>query len=425
MKQLVILGGGASGLMAAITAARILRNSPNSEDIEITIVERLEKVGRKLLATGNGRCNLSNQDMGLRHFHSQHISLAEQILQAYPLANTLQFFEELGLLLKTEDNGRIYPYCLQAAVVLDVLRNQALQLGIQERCGMEISEIFPRRKGFLLKSKAGANLQADVLVMASGGCASSKLGSDGSGYTFMKKAGHTVSNLFPAITQLKTEPELVKSLQGIKIPVGFQLQMQGEVLYQDQDEVLFTEYGISGPAAFGAARVVNTQLEEKGKRQPLYAVLDFLPDFSLEECTDRLTKRKAYFPTANMEQYMLGLINKRVGQAVLKQAGFKLSDPLQLVTPEGIRRLVQRLKGLQIRCIGTQSFQNAQVTAGGVHLHQFRTDTLESSVVPGLFACGELLDVDGDCGGYNLQWAWSSGYIAGKGAAEKLALTKA
>ena len=211
-KNIVILGGGASGFMAAIQAASQLQN----KGVEIKILERCDKVGRKILATGNGRCNLTNSNMSLDFFYGGNRALISSVLQQFTLDDTLDFFAELGL-WTTEENGKIYPYSLQASTVLDLLRQRAAELGVIEVCSFEVTAIQKVQKGFLLKNKQGESVGADVLIMAAGGCASPSLGSNGTGHRLMASLGHRVTDLFPAITQIRTETDVVKSIQGIKV----------------------------------------------------------------------------------------------------------------------------------------------------------------------------------------------------------------
>jgi len=405
-------------LMAAIATAKQLKKT--GKQANVTILERCDKVARKLLATGNGRCNLTNMNMGIEFFHGNNLEIVEKILSKFTLTDTLEFFENIGLMIKKEADGKVYPYSLQASAVLDVLRNAALDLGVVEKCSFEVVSLSELRKGFMIKSKSGETVNADIVIMAAGGCASPKLGSNGTGHRLIESVGHRTSEVFPAITQVKTEPEIVKSLQGIKVDGILSLKIGNKQVHEESGEVLFTEYGISGPVAFNIARKVGEEVKSKGGRADITVSIDLIPEMSGDEILNMLIKRAERYKGKIAEHFVLGLINKRVGQAVLKISDIKLADNVADLKIEQLAKLAKNFKGMKLKCIGTQSFQNAQVTAGGALLEEFSGETLESLKNPELFACGEILDVDGDCGGYNLQWAWSSGYVAGHEAAEKI-----
>lgn len=415
-RNLVILGGGASGLMAAICAAEVLQEQIQKGAVQIQILERCDKVGRKILATGNGRCNLTNSNMDLSYFYGGNPALVSSVMEQFPLEDTLQFFAGLGL-WTTEENGKIYPYSLQASTVLDLLRQRAAELGVVEKCSFEVSAIQSMKPGFLLKSKQGESVGVDILIMAAGGCASPSLGSNGTGHRLMTALGHQLTDLFPAITQIRTETDVVKSIQGIKVNGVLTLKEGATVCGRETGEILFTEYGISGPPAFQLARIVGEAVRDKKKRD-IYAYIDFMPETDSQTLLGMLQTRAAAYQRKTLEQFMLGLFNKRIGQVFVKAINKKLTDKVEYMQEKDWAALARAIKNFRFHCIGTQSFQNAQVTAGGVSAHEFDCKTLLSKKVPGLYACGEVLDVDGACGGYNLQWAWSSGFVAGRSAAQ-------
>ncbi len=414
-KNIVILGGGASGFMAGIQAATMLQKQIQNEEVRIQILERCDKVGRKILATGNGRCNLTNSNMSLEHFYSGNPVLVASVIEQFTLDDTLDFFAELGL-WTTEENGKIYPYSLQASTVLDLLRQRAADLGIIEVCSFEVAGIQRMPQGFLLKNKQGESVGADILIMAAGGCASPSLGSNGTGHRLMASLGHQVTDLFPAITQIRTETDIVKSIQGIKVNGILTLKEGATVLGTEEGEILFTEYGLSGPPAFQLARIVGEAVRGKKKRE-IFAYIDFMPEHGTSTVMKMLETRAVAYKGKTLEQFMLGLFNKRIGQVMIKTINKKLTDKVEEIQYKEWAALARAVKNMRFHCIGTQSFQNAQVTAGGVSAYEFDEETLASKKVPGLYACGEVLDVDGACGGYNLQWAWSSGFVAGRSAA--------
>lgn len=419
MKELYIIGGGASGLISAISAFEELKRAGFERRVSISILERKDKVGRKLLATGNGRCNLTNKNMDIKFYYSDCLEAVDKVISDFDISMTIEFFEGLGLMTRCGEEGKIYPYSLQASSVLDVLRGKAGEYGINEICSSDISRVSAQREEFILKDRGGKTYRADSVIMAPGGCASPNLGSDGSGFKLMTELGHKLNRVFPAITQIKTETDVVKSIQGIKVEGALDIVIDGVSVRRETGEILFTEYGISGPAVFKVARLVGDTVG-KNKHKNILAVIDLMPEIDKDSLLEILKKRVEIFKNKNMDEFMTGTVNKRIGQTIVKMSGLRLSDPVLLLDSEKMSRLCNNIKGFTLKCIGTQSFQNAQVTAGGISLKEFDKETLQSRLVRGLFACGEILDADGECGGYNLQWAWSSGYKAGKHAAEYL-----
>ena len=365
--QVIIIGGGASGLMAAITAARNGR--------QVTLLERQARVGRKLLATGNGRCNLTNQNMGLPYYHGQAPDFARPALEALDLDATLDFFHSLGLLTTAEDNGRVYPYSDQA--------------------------------GFLVSS-AEETLPADRVIVCCGGMAGGKLGGTRSGYELLQALGHSVTKLYPALVQIKTDNTYVKALKGVRANADLRLCRGQAAVAASRGEVQFTEFGVSGPAVFELSRATAT---EKG---PLTLRMDLLPQLSLSDVEALLCQRIASMGELTTENLLAGMLHNRLGRTILRYAGYGLTDSIAVLTSNDLQRVAKAIKQFSLPVIGTLGFDGAQVTAGGIRTAEFDSRTLQSRLVPGLYAAGEVLDIDGDCGGYNLQWAWSSGYLAGQ-----------
>ena len=397
--QVIIIGGGASGLMAAITAARNSR--------QVTLLERQARVGRKLLATGNGRCNLTNQNMGLPYYHGQAPDFARPALEALDLDATLDFFHSLGLLTTAEDNGRVYPYSDQAGSVLDVLRFAADAAGVMTRTGFEVTGLKRGKKGFLVSS-AEETLPADRVIVCCGGMAGGKLGGTRSGYELLQALGHSVTKLYPALVQIKTDNTYVKALKGVRANADLRLCRGQAAVAASRGEVQFTEFGVSGPAVFELSRATAT---EKG---PLTLRMDLLPQLSLSDVEALLCQRIASMGELTTENLLAGMLHNRLGRTILRYAGYGLTDSIAVLTSNDLQRVAKAIKQFSLPVIGTLGFDGAQVTAGGVRTAEFDSRTLQSRLVPGLYAAGEVLDIDGDCGGYNLQWAWSSGYLAGQ-----------
>lgn len=397
--QIAIIGGGASGLMAAITAAQGGHG--------VTLFERQSRVGRKLLATGNGRCNLSNTSLRPDNYHGAQPDFILPALRAFPVADTLGFFRSLGLVTVTEDTGRVYPHSDQAGSVVDVLRFAADALGVDTRTGSEVLSLRRQGGGFLVET-AETNEYFDRVIVCCGGLAGEKLGGTKSGYTLLASLGHTRTKLYPALVQLKTANELVRALKGVRAD-AFVTLMQGDIpAAESAGEVQFTDYGVSGPAIFEISREASVRGENLTVR------LDLLRALTQTEIEDLLAARCRDFPALTTENLLTGILHNRLGRTVLRAAGYGLCDALSALTERDLRKIARQIKAFTLPVTGTMGFDSAQVTCGGVSTAEFDPETLESRLVPGLYAAGEVLDVDGGCGGFNLQWAWSSGRLAGR-----------
>lgn len=400
-KKIAVIGGGAAGLIAAIAAARC--------GAEVTVYERQGRVGRKLLATGNGRCNFTNINAAAENYHGRNRDFVRGAMRRFWVEETLAFFRELGVLARVEDAGKVYPYSGQAAAVLDVLRMEADRLGVQLICGFEAARIERRGAGFTIYSYQQEKKEAHAVIMACGGRSAPNLGSNGSGYPILEKLGHHIVPVFPALVQVKTTTEYGRGLKGMKFDGIARLFWKGEELGAEQGEILFTEYGLSGPPVFRLSRLA-------GQYKKCRIALDFMPEYTLEQVKHLLADQR--IPVKTLENYLVGILPKRMGQVLLKSCGIApLSRGTDSLTEDEIGQIAGTIKGWQFETDGTLSWNNAQVTAGGADVREVDSDTFESRLCRGLYLVGEVLDIDGDCGGYNLQWAWSSGYIAGVSAA--------
>ena len=401
MQDVAVIGGGASGLVAAISAAR--------NGARVTVLERADRVGKKLLATGNGRCNFTNINASERNYHGAHPAFVSEVVHAFWVEETLQFFEELGILARVEEEGKIYPYSGQASAVLDVLRMEAERVGVQVRCGFEARLIQPGRKGFCIESYDRQKVFADKVIVAAGGKASPNLGSNGSGYPMLERLGHRVTALYPALVQIKTDPEYVKGLKGIKFNGTAVFYVHGTEAARETGEILFTEYGLSGPPIFKLSRLASVHKDCE-------IVLDLMPEYDREQILALLKARKT--PKKTLETYLVGMLHKKLALLLLKSCGLApLSRASDTLSDAALSKIAAQIKGWRFHVRGTMSWNNAQVTAGGIDVRDVDAKTFESKLVRGLYITGELLDIDGDCGGYNLQWAWSSGFLAGAAAA--------
>lgn len=405
-KRILIIGGGASGMVAAIIAAR--------NGAQVTIIEQLNRVGKKLLATGNGRCNLSNSNMSIERFHGNNVKFAFAALDQFDQNSAIEFFEDLGICCVEEDGGKIFPASLQSSSVLDALRFEISSLGVEEMCDSVVTKIIPKSNQFEIHLKDGNILKCDKVIIATGGKASPGLGSNGSGYILAKALGHKIIEPFPALVKLKLDASFLKSISGAKIIGKASIVSQGKIIAYDNGELLFTDYGISGPPILQLSRYAGELLRE-GKKSEV--VLDLFPQKSFDEVLSLLQKRVSLRGDKPFDFSFVGLINKRFINVILKEAGIAdLQIPCKEITKEQLEKVTYILKTWSIPISGTQSWNEAQVTAGGIDVNDINPKTMESKIVPGLYFSGEIMDIDGDCGGFNLQWAWSSGYLAGLSA---------
>lgn len=394
--QTVIVGGGASGLAAAVFCARAQGGE------QVLVLEKAPRVGKKLLATGNGTCNITNRLATPTHYHGADTAFSTAVLDAFSPADCLSFFDSLGIVCTERENGRYYPLCEQAAAVLDCLRLELETLGVTVRTECAVTAVKPHQNGVNVHT-AEETFAAQNVLLCTGGAASPSLGGSVDGYALATALGHHKTPLFPAIVQVKTDVTYVKAMKGLRTDATVTFSLDGKPLCTHTGELLFTEYGISGPAVMQISRVVGDW--ERRKKGTMLAKLDLLPGMSEEELIHHLASR----PSRTAEDFLTGLLHKRIGQTVCRAAGFSLGD-----TVDDVSRLVETIKRFTVRVSGTQGFGGAQVTAGGIDTREVDPHTLQSRFAKGVYLLGELLDVDGDCGGYNLHWAWASAYVAAK-----------
>jgi len=399
--KIAVIGGGASGLTAAIAAAK--------NGAEVTIYEKLNRVGKKILATGNGRCNYTNMNLSKECYHSKDLKLTEDVMNFFDLKKTLDFFENLGIFPYVDDSGKVFPNSLQASSVLDVLRYELQRLKVKELTDFNVTDLRKTKDKF---SVIGNDTHAaDRVILSTGGKASPQLGSDGKGYEIARSFGHEIVEPFPALVQLRLSGKYFKRMAGIKFD-GIVKAYAGERLIREEEgEILFTDYGISGPPILQVSRRV---IEELNKKNKPFLTVDMLPLYSKLKLYEILEERFRKIDYKTIEEGMVGFINKKLIPVVLYEAGFDDINKLcGRLNKKEIYKIIDILKEWKFEVTGHNSWQQAQSTAGGIKLSEVNPKTLESLKVKGLYFAGEILDVDGDCGGFNLQWAWSSGYTAG------------
>ncbi len=392
-----IIGAGASGMAAALAAAEDPAN-------QVILLERQARVGRKLAATGNGRCNLTNLHAGEGGYHGDAPEFAAPALAAFPVEETLEWFRALGLYTVAEDSGRVYPYSDQANSVVDVLRFALEKPNITLKTGFEVTKA--RKNGDMFRLESGEEaVEVDKLIIACGGLAGSKLGGTLSGYRLLKFFGHRSTALRPSLVQLKSDWKGCAALKGVRANCHAAILRDGQLHLESTGELQFTEYGISGPVIFEVSR------DACHGAGAWTCQLDFLPDLSEEMLLAELCRRRGTAWEA--EELLTGILHNRLGRVLTQTAGIKSQRPIASLDDRELEEVCRVVKDFRLSLTEPMGMDSAQVTAGGVQTAQFDPQTLESRLVPGLYACGEVLDIDGDCGGYNLQWAWSSGRAAG------------
>lgn len=436
MNDVIVVGGGASGLAAAIEAAR--------GGCRVTVLEQKERTGKKILATGNGRCNLTNLHMDPDTcYRGGNPAFVRDVLGRVTVAETLVWFGDLGIPTK-DRNGYVYPRSDQASAVAEALAMEAEHLGVRILCGMRVESIsfkgensgnlrtagefavtaedrtdgerkVGERKAGEQKARRRETFRSRAVILAAGSKAAPATGSDGSGYELAEALGHKIIPPLPALVQLICRGRIFRQLAGIRTDGRIRLFVDGEPAAADRGEVQLTEQGISGIPAFQVSRFASAAL---AAGRLVEASLDFLPDWNREQILEFLTARRSRLAYRKGESFLSGLFAGKLGAVLMSSAGISLTDPVSQIPDRKLEKLADQIRDFRAPVTGTRSFDSAQVCCGGVCADQVFGATMESRITPGLYLTGELLDVDGICGGYNLQWAWSTGILAGRSAAK-------
>lgn len=409
MTKVAVIGGGASGMCAAI---ELMNNVTDKTDVEVTVLEKMTRVGKKLLVTGNGRCNITNMNSA-RSGYRGDTDFAKTALSRFTPESNIEFFNSLGLYTRTEEDGRVYPLSNQASSVLDALRFECERLGVKFVCDYRAVHIKEAVTAFSRKIVINNRDRFDYVIVASGGKAAKIHGTDGDSYDLLKMLGHTVTPIAPALVSLNCS-DFTKSLKGIRSVCRVELIIDGKTEYKNFGEVQFTDYGLSGIPIMQLSRFVSMSPSNN-----IQIYLDLTPDFSKEKLHEYLISRREK-DTGLCENMLSGIINKQLCITIMKECGIAVNGRVNALSDEKINALSEILKCWKINVKNSRSFEYAQATAGGVKCCEFDPETMQSRLVDGVYCCGEALDIDGDCGGYNLQWAWSSGRTAGRSIAERI-----
>lgn len=401
-----VIGGGAAGMMAAIIAAR--------QGAEVTVLEANSRLGKKLLSTGNGKCNLGNLRMNVSEYYCREPERLETFLRLFGTDDVISFFQGIGVILK-EKNGYLYPASEQASVVQDALRYELCALQVREVVDCRIQSVErDSRTGEIKVSNAGQSFSFDSVILACGGKAAPSTGSDGSGFDLARQLGHSLIPTVPALVQLKCREDYLRSVSGVRADAQISVYSSGECVAEERGELQITDYGLSGIPIFQLSRTVNYILTEQKEVEVL---VDFLPDYSSASYGQMCQSRELLLQgERTVEEFFTGMLHKKLMTLFIKLSGLKPGDKIQTADPRFVKKVYQLCREWHLHVNGSNSYDNAQVCAGGIPLTEV-TDRLESRKTPGVYFAGEILDVDGRCGGYNLNWAWCSGYLAAMAAA--------
>lgn len=395
-----VIGGCAAGITAAINAKRL------NPKLNIVIIEKLPRLGKKILATGNGRCNLTNLNaVSADYKNGEFVSV---VFEKYPPEKVIEFFESAGLMVYSDSEGRVYPRSNMAASVLDVLRFELEGLGVDAICDMPVTEVKKKNGGFIINGE----IECKKLIVAAGGKASASQGSDGSGYALAKQLGHSVTKLFPSLVPL-TVSNNVKPLKGVRARNVKLTLKSNDTVKQTQGELLFTDNGISGIAAMELAAAAEELINAEKART--FTIIDFFPDMSQKELIDYLLKIKDIKGYCTLDMLFAGILPKAIGVEMCKASLlYKQERKISQLSYRELASAASKAKSFELEVTGTKGFANAQVTSGGIPVEEIDPETMESRICKGLYFAGEIIDVDAGCGGYNLQWAFASGLLAGE-----------
>ena len=430
-REIIVVGAGAGGLMAAITAAR--------QGAQVTLLEGTARCGRKLSQTGNGKCNFTNLSLTGNEYRSEDMTFPRQIIDAFPPESVISFFEGIGILPKYR-GSYVYPLSDQAGAVTEALYWELKRLGVELRYECALQSLQVNVGGAFLLDTAGGQFSAGAVILCTGSKAFPLTGSDGSGYRIAEQLGLRVTPLAPALCGLRAGSDRFAEMAGVRTEARLTLEINAESIAEETGELQLTEYGISGIPVFQLSGRAGQALL-KGSR--VTVSIDFLPQMDKKKLWELLFDRRERFAALPAERLLLGILHDKLALALLREAGIlpaqkqskgsgkgKKSDKKQKsivysgkkireISDEALRRLVKLLKAYSAEIIGSQPFETAQCVSGGVDTREVFPDSCECRRIPGLYLAGELLDVDGSCGGYNLQFAWSSAYLAGRAAAKK------
>ena len=405
--NIVIVGGGASGVATAIFAKR---KNPNNE---VIILEKNDKICKKVLISGNGRCNLLNKNLDINKYHTEYFNntkeIIENVFKKFDNKKILNFFENLGILFKEEKDGKFYPITDSANSIVNVLLYELEKLNIKVFLNTAVKDIKKDNNIFIIKTNNDI-FSTDKVVISTGGCAYPQIGTTGDGYIFAERFNHKIIKPFPSVVPLIIDCKYLKKISGIKFSGNAKIIFNNQIIKENRGDILFTDYGISGSAIISISRYA-TELLNKNIKNKLFLSIDFLPNLDEEKLQKHIINIKNINKEKDIKFLLLGLINPKLIDYIFLDR-VDLNKKLTDLNIGDIKLIVDVLKNTKYKIIGSKDFHFAQVTAGGINLKEINNN-LESKKVNGLFFTGEVLDVDGDCGGFNLVWAFASGAVVG------------
>ena len=403
MYDIAIIGAGPAGIMAALAASNSLKS--------VVLLDKNPTIGRKILATGNGRCNLTNRNVDAFRYHGSNPFFIKHILSEFDQNKTMEYFESLGLILKEEDRGRIFPRTNQASTVLEILIHELKLKKVEVKTSCLVRAI-ERDGNWKIKIENGSEILAKKIILTTGGKASHQLGSSGDGLFWIEKFGHKITPIFAALVPVETVESWPKEIQGLKIEGIASVVSEGKTIIQKTGDILFTHYGLSGPAIMGLSREIAPLLN----RSKVEVHIDAIPEEEASSLDKKIEKIFFSNGTKSVKNALAGIVPLNLVITILKNLSFNPDKKAAEISKNDRQTIVRTLKALTLTVSKVRPLKEAQVTSGGISDSEIDEKTMKSKIVPDLYFAGEIIDVDGDSGGFNLQWAWSSGYLAGKSA---------
>ncbi len=404
--EIAIIGAGPAGIMAAITAARVCNS--------VVLIEKNDQIGRKLLATGNGRCNLTNKNITVDRYHGSNPHFIEKILKSFDQSETTDFFESLGVALKEEDKGRIFPRTNQASTILDALTHELERLNVKIEVNYAVAQIS-KNDSWQIQGPNGDIISADKLILTTGGKAAHYLGSSGDGIFWSGKLGHSIKTSYAALVPIETIETWPKEIQGLKIEGAVRIVSDGQIIAEKKGDIMFTHYGLSGPAIMGLSREVSPLLQ----KSKVEIVIDTVTDIDVKDLNEKIKHIFEISGVKTIKNALAGFVPANLVIRILKNLKIDLNKKSAQISKQERKAIIDQLKNLTLTVSKSRPLKEAQVSTGGVDSDEINPKTMESTKLSNLYFAGEIIDVDADSGGFNLQWAWSSGFVAGKSAASK------